>query len=141
LDDGSEIGIATVRPETIFADSAIAVNPADERIEGVEGKKARIPLTDRWVPIVTDEAVEMEFGTGALKITPAHDPTDFEIGERHNLPMPSVIDLDARLTGELVPEEFRGLDRFEARPQVVEALEVAGHLKEVNDHAVSLGLS
>ncbi len=141
LEGGGEIRIATVRPETIFADTAIAVHPDDERFSDLAGKKARIPLTGRWIPVITDEAVEKDFGTGALKITPAHDPTDFEIGERHGLERPSVIDLDAKLSGELVPEEFRGLDRFEARPLVVEALEADGSLKEVRPHTVSLGLS
>src|SRR5690606_16528029 len=133
--------IATVRPETIFADVAIALHPDDPRAAALEGKRARIPLTERYVPVILDEAVELGFGTGALKITPAHDPTDFEIGERHGLPRPSVIDLDARLTGELVPEGLRGLDRFEARKRVVPLLEEAGALRAVEDHTVSLGIS
>src|SRR5690606_41433044 len=101
----------------------------------LEGKRARIPLTERYVPVILDEAVELGFGTGAHKITPAHDPTDFEIGERHGLPRPSVIDLDARLTGELVPEVLRGLDRFEARKRRVPLLEDAARLAAVHDHA------
>ncbi len=141
LEDGGEIRIATVRPETIFADQAIAVHPDDERFTGLIGKKARIPLTDRWVPIISDEAVEIDFGTGALKITPAHDPTDFEIGERHKLAHPSVIDLDAKMFSELVPPEFIGLDRFAARKEVVKALEAAGSLIETKDHTVAIGLS
>jgi valyl-tRNA synthetase len=141
LEDGGAISIATVRPETIFADVAIAVHPEDERFAALVGRQARIPLTDRWIPVISDEAVEIEFGTGALKITPAHDQTDFEIGERHGLPHPSVIDLDAKLAGELVPEEFRGLDRFAAREPVVAALEAAGSLLGVKDHVISLGLS
>ncbi|CAN5764886.1 hypothetical protein BH24DEI2_BH24DEI2_02860 [soil metagenome] len=113
LEDGSgNIQIATVRPETIFADQAIAVHPEDERFSSLVGLRARIPLTDCLIPIITDEAVEKDFGTGALKITPAHDPTDFEIGERHGLARPSVIDLDAKLTSSLLPDAFRGLDRF-----------------------------
>ena len=142
LEDGSgSIKIATVRPETIFADQAIAVHPEDERFKGLVGKRARIPLTERFVPIITDEAVERDFGTGALKITPAHDPTDFEIGERHGLARPSVIDLDAKLTSSLVPEAFRGLDRFEARAAVVAALAEEGTLLSSQDYTVSLGLS
>ncbi len=141
LEGGGEIVIATVRPETIFADVAVALNPADPRAAELVGRSARIPLTDRLVPIIEDEAVELGFGTGALKITPAHDVTDFEIGERHGLPRPSVIGLDASLTGELVPEEFRGLDRFEAREAVVAALAAAGHLRGTRDHTVALGLS
>ncbi len=141
LEGGGEIVIATVRPETIFADVAIALNPEDPRAAEFEGKRARIPLTDRFVPIILDDAVELGFGTGALKITPAHDPTDFEIGERHGLPRPSVIDLQARMSGELVPEELRGLDRFEARKRVIPLLEEDGSLREVKDYTVSLGLS
>ena len=141
LENGDTIQIATVRPETIFADRAIAVHPEDERFRDFVGKEARIPLTARWIPIITDEAVEMDFGTGALKITPAHDPTDFEIGERHGLERPSVIDLDAKLFGELVPEPFRGLDRFEARKEVMKALEEDGSLVEQRDYTVALGLS
>lgn len=142
LEDGSgAIQIATVRPETIFADQAIAVHPDDERYKDFVGKKARIPLTQIFVPIITDEDVELDFGTGALKITPAHDPTDFEIGERHGLAMPSVIDLDAKLYSELVPSEFLGMDRFAGRKAVIKALEASGNLIETKDHTVSLGLS
>jgi valyl-tRNA synthetase len=135
------VPIATVRPETIFADQAVAVHPDDERYRALVGRRVRIPLTDRSVPVITDEAVERDFGTGALKITPAHDPTDFEIGERHALARPSVIDLQARLVGELVPEPFRGLDRFEGREAVVAALRDSGHLVEERPHTVALGLS
>jgi valyl-tRNA synthetase len=141
LQQGGEILIATVRPETIFADVAIAVNPADERYRDLIGQKARIPLTERYIPIIADDSVLMDFGTGALKITPAHDPTDFEIGLRHNLEMPSVIDLEGRLVGELVPEQFRGLERFKARTAVVEALEVAGQVREIRDYTIALGYS
>ncbi len=141
LGNGGALTVATVRPETIFADVALAVHPDDARFTHLHGQKARIPLTERWIPIITDEAVEMDFGTGALKITPAHDPTDFEIGERHGLPHPSVIDLDAKLTGELVPEAFRGLDRFEARTAVVTALQEAENLVNTQAYTVPLGVS
>ncbi|KEF33505.1 valyl-tRNA synthetase [Deinococcus sp. RL] len=136
-----EILIATVRPETIFADQAIAVHPADERFAHLVGKRARIPLTDRFIPIIADEAVEREFGVGALKITPAHDPTDFEIGERHGLARPSVIDLHGHLTSDLVPEAFRGMERFAARKAVVAALAESGALVEEKDHETAIGLS
>ncbi|WP_309569842.1 valine--tRNA ligase [Deinococcus sp.] len=136
-----EIRIATVRPETIFADQAIAVHPTDTRFAHLVGQEARIPLTGRYVPIITDEAVEMEFGVGALKITPAHDPTDFEIGERHGLARPSVIDLDGNLTGDLVPAAFRGMERFTARKAVVKALTESGDLIEEKDHDTAIGLS
>jgi len=138
---GASLEIATVRPETIFADQAVAVHPDDPRFAHLVGRRVRIPLTDRTVPVIADEAVERDFGTGALKITPAHDPVDFEIGERHGLPRPSVIGLDGRLHGDLVPPAFRGMDRFEARPAVVLALRDAGALRAVTDHKVALGLS
>ncbi|WP_027480641.1 valine--tRNA ligase [Deinococcus pimensis] len=144
--EAGEILIATVRPETIFADQAIAVHPEDERFAHLIGKRARIPLTDRFVPIIADEAVEREFGVGALKITPAHDPTDFEIGERHGLARPSVIDLNGNLTSDdLVPEAFRGMERFEARKAVVAALrgteDAPGDLVDEKDHVTAIGLS
>ncbi|MBI0444708.1 valine--tRNA ligase [Deinococcus sp. DB0503] len=139
--EAGEIRIATVRPETIFADQAIAVHPEDERFRHLIGQRARIPLTDRFVPIIADEAVEREFGVGALKITPAHDPTDFEIGERHGLARPSVIDLHGNLTSDLVPPAFRGMERFAARKAVVKALAESGDLIEEKDHDTAIGLS
>jgi valyl-tRNA synthetase len=139
--ESGEIRIATVRPETIFADQAIAVHPGDERFTHLIGKQARIPLTDRFIPIIADEAVEMGFGVGALKITPAHDPTDFEVGERHGLARPSVIDLNGNLTSDLVPEQFRGMERFAARRAVVAALTDSGDLIEEKDHDTAIGLS
>jgi len=138
LEGGGEIRIATVRPETIFADVAIAVHPEDDRYKDLIGKKARIPLTGIWIPILADEAVEREFGTGALKITPAHDPTDYEVGRRHGLPEPSVIDLEGRLVSERVPERFRGLDRFEARKAVAQALEEEGYLRAAEPYQIAL---
>ena len=141
LEGGGAVRIATVRPETIFADQAVAVHPDDDRFRALLGRKVRIPLTDRWIPVIADEAVERDFGTGALKITPAHDPTDFEIGERHGLAHPSVIDLHGRLAGDLVPERFRGLDRFEARESVVEALRVDGSLVAEEAYTIPIGLS
>ncbi|ADV67818.1 valine--tRNA ligase [Deinococcus maricopensis] len=139
--EAGEILIATVRPETIFADQAIAVHPTDARFAHLVGQRARIPLTDRFIPIIADEAVEMEFGVGALKITPAHDPTDFEVGERHSLSRPSVIDLNGHLTSDLVPEAFRGLERFDARKKVIAALHEAGAVVEEKDHQTAIGLS
>jgi valyl-tRNA synthetase len=141
VDGRSSIEIATVRPETIFADQAVAVHPDDERFVPLVGRRVRIPLTGRFVPVIADAAVERDFGTGALKITPAHDQTDFEIGERHHLARPAVIDTDAKLAGPLVPEAFRGLDRFEARDAVVAALRETGELRGVREHTVALGLS
>jgi valyl-tRNA synthetase len=142
LEDGSgSMQVATVRPETIFADQAVAVHPDDARFSSLVGQKVRIPLTDRLIPIIADSSVEMDFGTGCLKITPAHDPTDFEIGLRHGLATPSVIDKFAKLTSDLVPEEFRGLERFAARKAVVKALEASGELLEAKDYKVSMGIS
>ncbi|GGJ61790.1 valine--tRNA ligase [Deinococcus aquiradiocola] len=139
--EAGEILIATVRPETIFADQAIAVHPDDERFRHLVGLQARIPLTKRLIPIIADAAVEMGFGVGALKITPAHDPTDFEIGERHGLARPSVIDLNGNLTSDLVPDAFQGMERFAARKAVLKALEEDGALVEQKDHVTAIGLS
>ncbi len=137
-----EILIATQRPETIFADVAIAVHPEDSRFKHLVGQKARIPLTQRFIPIIEDSAVEMDFGVGALKITPAHDPTDWEIGQRHGLPYPSVIDLKGNISNpELTPAEFVGLERFVARKAVVKALEAAGDLLEAKEYKVALSIS
>jgi valyl-tRNA synthetase len=126
--DGSyAIEIATTRPETMSGDVAIAVHPEDERYGHLIGKEVVVPLVGRAIPIIADASVERDFGTGALKITPAHDPLDNAIGERHGLPMPSVIGFDGNLT-ELAPEKYRGLDRFVARKAVVADLEAAGVL-------------
>lgn len=138
VEGGGYIEIATVRPETVFADQAIAVHPEDERYQAFIGKKARIPLTDIWIPILADPAVEREFGTGALKVTPAHDPLDYEIGERHGLTPVSVINLEGRMEGERVPEPLRGLDRFEARKKAVALFQEAGHLVKEEDYTIAL---
>ncbi|MEJ5336569.1 MAG: valine--tRNA ligase [Thermus sp.] len=138
VEGGEAIAIATVRPETVFADQAIAVHPEDERYRHLIGKKARIPLTGIWIPILADAAVEKEFGTGALKVTPAHDPLDYEIGERHGLEPVSVIDLSGRMVGERVPEPLRGLDRFEARKKAVELFREAGHLLKEEEYTIGM---
>ena len=138
VEGGGHIPIATVRPETVFADQAIAVHPEDERYRHLIGKRARIPLTGIWIPILADSAVEREFGTGALKVTPAHDPLDYEIGERHGLEAVSVINLEGRMEGERVPEPLRGLDRFEARKKAVELFREAGHLQKEEDYTIQM---
>ncbi|MGQ9753576.1 MAG: valine--tRNA ligase [Thermaceae bacterium] len=138
VEGGGKITVATVRPETIFADQAIAVHPEDERYRHLIGKRARIPLTERWIPILADPRVEREFGTGALKITPAHDPLDYEIGQDHGLEAVSVIDLEGRMVTERVPEALRGLERFEARRKAVELLKEAGHLEGEEAYTVAL---
>jgi valyl-tRNA synthetase len=138
VEGGGHIEIATVRPETVFADQAIAVHPEDERYQAFIGKKAWIPLTEIWIPILADPAVEREFGTGALKVTPAHDPLDYEIGERHGLTPVSVINLEGRMEGERVPEPLRGLDRFEARKKAVALFQEADHLVKEEDYTIAL---
>ncbi|MBD5605192.1 MAG: valine--tRNA ligase [Candidatus Eremiobacteraeota bacterium] len=126
--DGSiAIDVATTRPETMLGDTAIAVHPDDERYAALVGKHVVVPLAGRSIPIVADDAVERDFGTGAVKITPAHDPTDNAIGERHGLPMPTVIDFDGKMTGD-IPAAYLGLDRFDARKQIVADLEASGAL-------------
>ncbi len=123
-DGKGEIVIATTRPETILGDVAIAVNPKDERYTDVIGKTVMLPLTNREIPVIADDYVDMTFGTGALKITPAHDPNDFEIGGRHNLPVISVIDIDGTMIN--VPDEFIELDVVAARQKALNMLEDAG---------------
>jgi len=128
LDYGS-ITIATTRPETIFADVAVAVNPKDKRYANLMGKTAKIPLINREVPVIEDNLVDKDFGTGALKITPAHDPTDFEIGMAHKLPLISVIDEKGRMTG--TPEKYIGMKAETAREEVVKDLQEAGLIKKI----------
>lgn len=118
--------IATTRPETIFADAAVAVNPKDEKYANLIGKKVQIPLTDRFIPVIADEAVEMEFGTGALKITPAHDPVDYEVGQRHNLEIIVVISDKGKMIN--TPEKYLGMDRELCRKETVKDLDAAGLL-------------
>lgn len=132
------ITIATTRPETIFADVAIAVNPTDERYQHLIGTLATIPLTDRQIPIIADEAVEKDFGTGALKITPGHDPLDYEIGERHKLPRLTVISRAGRLIN--VPEKYLGMKVKAAREAVVADLQSNNHLVKTESlhHAVGI---
>ena len=136
--DYGPVRIATVRPETIFADVAIAVNPEDERYKDLVGTHATIPVVDREIPIIGDEYVDPEFGTGALKITPGHDPADYAIGLKHQLPEISVIDFDGNLVN--VPSDFAGLSVTEGRERIVEALKEAKVLRETTDytHAVAV---
>jgi valyl-tRNA synthetase len=122
LEDGSgSISVATVRPETMLGDMAVAVNPKDARFTALVGKRVKLPLTARSIPIITDDYVDPEFGTGALKITPGHDFNDYQVGRRHGLEPISVMTLDARMN-ERAPEKYRGLERFAARKQVIEDL-------------------
>ncbi len=126
------ITVATTRPETMLGDTAVAVHPKDERYSHLLGKKLVLPLLGREIPVVEDEAVEAEFGTGAVKVTPAHDPTDLAIGERHNLPQVVVIGPDGVMTEAAGP--YAGLDRFEARKKVAEDLEAQGLLGDVKEY-------
>jgi len=133
------ISVSTTRPETMFGDTAIAVNPNDLRYQGLVGKQVIIPFTDKKIPIIVDEYVDAQFGTGAVKITPAHDFNDFEVGERHHLDKVIVLDESAKMNGEYpVPAKYEGLDRYICRSQLVEDLKEAGYLQEVkkHDHAV-----
>ena len=138
LKEGGYITIATVRPETMLGDTAVAVNPDDHRYRHLIGKTAILPLVGRELPIIADEAVEAGFGTGALKITPAHDPVDFDIGMRHNLPSVKVIDFDGKINCPDL-DTYTGLDRFKARDLIVRHLEEKGYLEKVEDYSHSVG--
>ncbi|RMD70347.1 MAG: valine--tRNA ligase, partial [Gammaproteobacteria bacterium] len=127
------ITVATTRPETLLGDVAVAVHPEDERYRHLIGREVELPLTGRRIPIIADEQVDKDFGTGAVKITPAHDFADYEMGRRHGLPMINIFTEDARLN-ENVPERFRGLDRFEARKRIVAELKALGLLERVEPH-------
>ena len=139
LEDGSAyVVVATTRPETMLGDTAVAVNPKDERYRDMIGKTVVLPLVGRRIPIVADEYVDMEFGTGAVKVTPAHDPNDFEIGMRHNLPQVVVIGIDGSMTQE-AGEPYEGLDRYEARERVVADLTEQGLIEKIEDYTHSVG--
>ena len=129
--------IATTRPETMLADVAIAVNPNDERYTEFVGKKAILPLVGREIDIIADEYVDMEFGTGALKITPAHDPNDFNIGNKYNLPIINMMTADGKIVEDYL--KYAGLDRFEAREKIVEDLKAEGYLVKIEPHAHNVG--
>ncbi|WP_165657921.1 valine--tRNA ligase [Sutterella wadsworthensis] len=129
--DGSEgVIVATTRPETLFGDQAVAVHPEDERYKSLVGKRLKLPLTDREIPVIADEYVDREFGSGCVKITPAHDFNDFEVGRRHNLAMLNVLTKTARMN-ENVPAKYQGMDRYECRKAAVEDLKAAGLLVAV----------
>jgi valyl-tRNA synthetase len=134
---GESVVVATTRPETMLGDTAVAVNPEDERYKELIGKTIDLPLTGRVIPIIADEYVESEFGTGAVKITPAHDPNDWEIGERHGLEKLVVMNDDATMNAA-AGEAFNGLDRFAAREKVVEEFEKLGLLEKVEDYELTL---
>ncbi len=132
--DGLEyIIVATTRPETMLGDAAVAVHPDDERYKNLVGKEVLLPLTDRSLPVIADDYVDPEFGTGCVKITPAHDFNDYEMGERHNLEKINIFTIDAAMNGE-TPEKYRGMDRYVARKQIVADLDELGLLEKIDDH-------
>ena len=134
LADGSgHLVVATTRPETMLGDTAVAVHPDDPRYRDLIGKTIRLPLADRDIPIIGDDYVDPEFGSGCVKITPAHDFNDYEVGKRHNLPMINIMTRDASLNDQ-VPAPYRGLDRFVARKKVVDDLDALGLLEKIDDH-------
>lgn len=135
-EEGRFVEIATTRPETLLGDTAVAVNPEDERYKDLVGKMLKLPLTDREIPVVADEYVDKEFGTGCVKITPAHDPNDFEVGKRHNLPELCIMNDDATISA---PGRYFGMDRYEARKAMVEDLKEQGLLVKVVPHSHNVG--
>ena len=143
MDDNGEpsktefLTFATTRPETMLGDTAVAVHPDDERYKHLHGKKVMLPLINRVIPIVVDSYVDMEFGTGVVKITPAHDPNDFEVGKRHNLPEINIMNDDATINAN--GGKFEGLDRYEARKQIVAELDELGLLVKIEDYTHNVG--
>ncbi|MDY7223584.1 valine--tRNA ligase [Halalkalibacterium halodurans] len=138
-DGDGAIEVATTRPETMLGDTAVAVHPEDERYQHLIGKMVKLPITGREIPIVADDYVDMEFGSGAVKITPAHDPNDFEIGNRHNLPRILVMNEDGTMNEKA--GQYEGMDRFECRKQIVKDLQEQGVLFKIEEHVHSVGHS
>ena len=135
LDD--YIVVATTRPETMLGDTAVAVHPDDKRYKNLIGKLVNLPLTDRKIPIIADEYVDQEFGTGCLKITPGHDFNDFDIGKKHDLEIISILDQSAKII-QSAPKEYQGLDRFDARRKIVEDIESLGLMQEIEDYTLTI---
>ncbi len=139
FEDGSGyVTVATTRPETMLGDTAVAVNPSDDRYRGAVGRKLVLPLLKRVIPVVADDFVDPQFGTGAVKVTPAHDPNDFGIATRHNLPQVKILDEEARMTEAAGP--YKGLDRYKAREQVLDDLRSAGLLEREEDYVLNVGV-
>ena len=136
-EEGRFVEIATTRPETLFGDTAVAVNPDDERYQDIIGKTLKLPCTDREIPVIADSYVDKEFGTGCVKITPAHDPNDFEVGKRHNLEEINILNDDGTMNNKC--GKYAGMDRYEARKAMVEDLEKLGLLVKVVDHVHNVG--
>src|SRR5690606_31084582 len=131
--------IATTRPETIMADTAICINPLDERYKHLQGKSVLVPLVNREIPVIQDEYVEMEFGTGCLKVTPAHDLNDYELGQKHNLEVIDILNDDGTLNEKA--QILVGEDRFAARKKVIALLEEAGQIEKIEDYKSHVGFS
>ena len=131
------VTIATTRPETLLGDTAVAVNPNDERYTSIVGKMLELPLVGREIPVIADDYVDMEFGTGCVKITPAHDPNDFMVGQRHDLPMPRIMNDDATIC--MPGTKYDGMDRYEARKAIVADLEAGGYLVKIEPHSHNVG--
>jgi valyl-tRNA synthetase len=138
VDADGYVVVATTRPETLLGDTAVAVHPEDERYRSLVGRKLRLPLMNREIPVVADEFVDREFGTGAVKVTPAHDPNDFELGQRHNLPEIDVMTDDGKMNENA--GAYAGLGRFEARERIVEDLREQGLLEKITDHTHAVGI-
>ncbi len=132
------VTVATTRPETMLGDTAVAVNPKDGRYKHLVGKSVLLPIANRIIPIIADDFVDASFGTGAVKVTPAHDPNDYQIGERHGLEKLIVMDTSGKMN-EHVPNKYRGLDRYECRKEVIRDLEKKGLLEKIEDHVHSVG--
>jgi valyl-tRNA synthetase len=136
-DSDDVIIVATTRPETILGDTAVAINPDDDRYHHLIGKYVRLPLTERRIPIISDEYVDKEFGTGCVKITPAHDFNDYQVAMRHDLPLINILNPDATLN-DAVPERYRGLDRFKAREEIIDDLAHASFLKKIEPYKIKI---
>ena len=137
-DPSRSVTIATTRPETMLGDTAVAVHPEDERFQDLVGKEVILPLMNRRIPVIADAYVDKEFGTGALKITPAHDINDFEMGKRHNLEMINILNKDATINENGGP--YNGLDRYEARKKIVEDLKAEGLLEKIEEIEHRVGI-
>ena len=136
-DGNGEVVVATTRPETMLGDTGVCVNPNDERYQHIIGKKVILPLVNKEIPVVADDYAEMEFGTGCVKMTPAHDPNDFEVGLRHNLEVIRVLDDNGKVNA--LGGKYEGMDRYDARKQIVADLEAGGYLAKIDDHAHNVG--
>ena len=134
-DDSGSLVVATTRPETMLGDTAVAVHPDDERYKHLIGKKIRLPISGREIPVIADDYVDQEFGSGCVKITPAHDFNDYQIGQRHDLPMINVLTADAAISDDM-PESYRGLDRFVARKKLVDELQSLGLIEKIDAHTL-----